>query len=72
MIEKNIALETTREMIYSGKPFTFDELQQRIINRNGILRIALGYTVGRYICDLEEDKIIYFNPKIEKFELSKN
>lgn len=60
------------ERIYSGEPFSFMELQDYVLgDGNVILRIMPGFTLGEYISELEEDKIISFNPILEKFVLNR-
>lgn len=48
------------------------ELQDYVLgDGNVILRIMPGFTLREYISELEEDKIISFNPILEKFVLNR-
>ncbi|MFW6247100.1 MAG: hypothetical protein ACOC22_02915 [bacterium] len=67
--EHTIALKVIKEKIKNNKSFSFDELQDEIIERGGILRISPGYSVGEYVIGLEEDGIIEFDPDSKKFKI---
>lgn len=64
--------EIAKEVIYAfideQKPFTFEEIQDAIINKGGVLRIAPGITIGEYLKNLEEREILFYNTFIDKFD----
>jgi len=67
--EHSIALKVIKEKIKNNESFSFDELQNTIIEKGGILRISPGYSVGEYIMELEDDGIIEFDPDSKKFQV---
>lgn len=71
MKEHKIAKETINNIINRKEPFTFDELQDKIIENGGILRIQPHYSVGEYIMGLEKESTIVFNPEDKKFHINK-
>ena len=67
--ENHIAFKVTNEKIEQRKAFSFDELQDSILDRGGILRISPDYSIGEYVVELEEDGIIKFDPNTKKFNI---
>jgi hypothetical protein len=63
------ALEVVEQKIRENKDFSFDELQNDIINKGGVLRVSPGHTVGEYISELEEEGILSFNKKTKRFQI---
>jgi len=48
-----IALQTVKEFVRRGKPFTYFELSQEILKRGGCLRVAPNYSILEYLQRLE-------------------
>jgi hypothetical protein len=67
--EDSIALKVVNDFIDNENDFTFDDLQKKIIQEGGILRISPGYSVGKYIIKLEKEGIVQYNSNNEKFEV---
>lgn len=67
--EHDIALKTVNDKIKHHESFSWDSLQEEIIKNGGILRISVGYTVGEYITELEDDGILAFNPETKLFDV---
>jgi len=47
--EFKIAQETVEEFVHSKKRFTYNELTNEIINRGGVLAVAIGTGVDEYL-----------------------
>ncbi len=62
----DIAKETVNEFVVNRKLFSFDEIQTKIINKGGVLRIAPSITIGDYIKNLEERRILFYNTFVDK------
>lgn len=69
--EHEIAKETINDFIDKKEPFTYDGLQDKIIENGGIMRIQPHYSVGEYIMELEKEDTIIFNPEDKKFHIIK-
>ena len=67
--ENHIAFKVTNKIIEQKRAFSFDELQDFILNEGGILRISPDYSIGEYIMELVEDGVIKFNPNTKKFNV---
>ena len=63
-----IAKDTVKEFIQRKEPFYYHDLQQEIINRNGVLRIAPGVSIASYLRNLERRNIIFYNQLLDKFD----
>jgi hypothetical protein len=71
--EHKICKKRADKMIGSGIPFSFDEIQNFILqDKKAILRISTGYSIGDYIIELENDGIINFDNSTKKYCLNKN
>ena len=72
MNEYQIARNTCTSFILSKKEFSYQELQQEIIKRNGILRVSFGVTIADHLQDLEEDGIIKHILGTTRYEVLNN
>jgi hypothetical protein len=59
--EHKIALKTVHDFISQNPVFTFDELQKEIIRKNGILRIAPGYSIKAYVQELIDAQVLEYD-----------
>jgi len=64
--EHEIAYNTVEEYLQKDF-FTFDELQEEVIQRGGIQRIGTGYTIGEFIEDLQKEDRLKFDSKSKVF-----
>ncbi len=62
-----IARDTYREFLESKKHFGFHELKKEIVNRGGILRYSVGFTIGEKIESDQEKGILDFIPETLKY-----
>ena len=69
--EHSTALEVVKSKLREKQDFSFEELQNDILNKGGVLRIAPGFTVGEYVTELEEDGFIEFDPAKGQFHIKK-
>ena len=70
--EHKIAFNVIKEYLESKKEFSFKELQNEIVKRGGILRVSAGYSIGKYILELEEDGLIEFNSRSKTYQVHEN
>lgn len=63
-----IAKDTVKEYILKKEPFYYKDLQEEIINRNGVLRVAPGVSIVSYLKTLERRNIIYYNQFLNKYD----
>ena len=68
--EHKIAKSIIDEKVNGSEPFSFSEITQAILKEGGILRVASGTTIGEYLMQLEDNGIIKFIPKENRFRLS--
>lgn len=67
-----IAKNVIEEYLEKKEPFTYANLQQTILDRGGILRIAPGVSIGAYLRNLEYRNIIFYNLSTQKFDFTEN
>lgn len=67
--QHDIALSVVKHHLLNKNSFTYSEIQQEIIECGGILRIGVGFTLGEYLTELEEDNLIKFNSVTSKFDV---
>jgi hypothetical protein len=65
------SLIAARSIIFSGLPFSWNDLTKHFLENNLIPRIQLGFTLGDYITELTEDGIISYNSMSGKYEMNK-
>ena len=58
----DIARKVIDKRINKGKEFSLNEVQDEILNRGGILRVAPAVTVQDYLKNLEEKAVLKYNP----------
>lgn len=63
-----IAKKTIDDYLNKGKPFTYNELCDNIINKGGVLRVYSMMTVREYLKELIDDKIIFYNVYNETYD----
>lgn len=66
-----IAVEIVERFIERGEIFSWDELQDYVIENGGILYVAPGMTLGQYMDYKEEKDIVYYNGKYRKWGVTK-
>jgi hypothetical protein len=59
--QHEITLSVVKHHLLNRNSFTYSEIQQEIIECGGILRIGIGFTLGEYLTELEEDNLIKYN-----------
>jgi hypothetical protein len=64
----NIMRETVETKIINGKSFSYDEVREEIINKNGIISFG-GYTLGKHLESLEDKNIISYDGHLDKFRV---
>ncbi len=70
MEERNtIALTTVQEKVLKGEEFSFDDLQDEIISKGGLLEVSSGVHVVKYLGMLEGRRILRFNKDKYKYEV---
>ena len=57
----DLTQEIVDSLVATKKPFTFEQLEQEIDDKNGIGRVAPCYTVKEYLDDLIDQKIIFYD-----------
>ena len=67
--EYQIAFLTIHDMLRNRESFSFDEIQDRILEKGGVLYVAFGTTIGQYIIMLENNGAIAFNPITERYDV---
>jgi hypothetical protein len=65
--EYQIALNIVKSKLSNKQSFSVADLQKEVIEAGGILRIAMGFSIGDYIAELEEDGYIEYNPDSGKY-----
>ena len=65
--DHKIARKTMSEYMERGEPFSYQEIQEDIVNRGGILRLDTNYTLGEHIEKLQEEGMLRFDPDKKKF-----
>jgi len=71
----NICRKVIDDKVNQEIPFTYEEVCKEIKEKGGLLRVSSGTTVGKYLQNLEENKIIefklqgikYFNKETMKY-----
>jgi DNA-directed RNA polymerase delta subunit len=58
-----IAKRIVQDHIRNRVNFNYGELQKEIVTNGGILSVDVGYTLGSYIKDLNENGVIVFNAR---------
>lgn len=67
--EHLIARGTVHAFISQKGKFTYDEVHNEIIRRNGIMRVSMGVTVSDYLGDFEKKGIVEYEPEKGLYEV---
>lgn len=63
-----IALQTIRNKVINGEKFSYEEIADEIIEKDGVMSVSFGVPVGRYILMLQDSGVLVFNKETEQFE----
>ena len=58
--QTEIARKIVQDRIRNRQSFNYGDLQREIVKAGGILQVDVGYTLGTYIRDLDENGVIEF------------
>lgn len=67
-----VALHVVQSKLLNRESFSFEEIQDEILQKGGILQVAFATTVGSYIEDLCDDGLLKFNRFTKKFDVVRN
>lgn len=72
MEEYKISFQVINEHIDSNKSFTYDEITNEILKRDGVLRVAIGVTIRMYLKNLCEIGLLTFKPLENKYNVNQD
>lgn len=62
-----ICKETIDNKINNREEFSWEGIQQEIVDKGGVLWLGPGTSLGDYVCKLEKHRIIAYNPWTKKY-----
>jgi len=65
--EMDIAKKVVDERIAKGEDFSLKEVQDEILSKGGILRVAPTVTIRDYLKNLEEKAVLKYNPSKDNY-----
>lgn len=66
------AKKIVESYIKKKEPFTFNQIKNKIIEKDGVLRISPGVTVSDFLSNLEERRIIYYDSFLKQYNFYEN
>jgi hypothetical protein len=70
--EHEITQKTCLEYLIMKESFTWDELQEDVFFRGGVFRYQVGFTLGQWLCENEEDGVVSFNLEDKKYHVNQD
>ena len=69
--EHLIARGTVHAFLSQKESFSFHEVQDEIIRRNGIMRVSMGVTVIDYLNECENRGLVHYRPIQGRYKVEK-